>query len=66
MNIDENKLTRVVLVDYRKDRPGRTADWDNLVYEGWGVSVEFGVQDDGRTLKVWVRSPGDPKWTDQG
>lgn len=63
--IDEDKLTRVVLVDYRKNRDGRVADWDNLVYEQWDVSVELGVQDGGRTLKLWVRNPGDPKWSDQ-
>lgn len=62
--IDEDKLTRVVLVDYRKGRDGRDADWNNLVYEQWNLSVEIGVQDDGRTLKIWVRDPGAKKWAE--
>lgn len=51
MEIDEKKLTRVVLVDYRDDRSHTYP----LVYEQWDLSVDLSVQDDGRTLKVFVR-----------
>ena len=46
MNIDSTKLTRVTVVDHT----GR-------ILERWGQVIELSVQDDGRTLKVFLRIP---------
>ncbi len=41
------RVTRVALIDHRKEGNG-------LVWEKYNVSVRWELQDDGRTLKVWV------------
>ena len=46
-------VTRVVLVDHTTEMLGR-------VYDKSGVSVTTSVQDDGRTLKVFVDNPRRP------
>jgi hypothetical protein len=49
--LDVSKVTRVVLVDYRRQPPEEFP----LVYEQWDLpGVDVSVQDDGRTLKVFV------------
>lgn len=49
--MDTDKVTRVVLVDYRDERPSEYP----VVYEQWDLTgVELSLQDDGRTLKVFV------------
>lgn len=48
--IDPDRLSRVTLVDYRRN-PGSSG---SLVYEQRGITVELSVQDEGRTLKVFV------------
>jgi len=49
---DMTKVTRVELIDHRYGSPsfGR-------VFVAWDVSAELSLQDDGRTLKVFVRRP---------
>ena len=44
-----DQVTRFVLVNYRKDRPGYPRQIDL-----GGCDVEVAVQDDGRTLKVFL------------
>lgn len=52
MVIDTSKLSRVTVVD---ERGGR-------VYERYQADVELQVQDDGKTLKVFVRhNPTKPR-----
>lgn len=48
MHIDPSKLSRVTLVSEDPAYPGR-------VYEQYGLDVELSVQDDGRTLKIFVK-----------
>ena len=47
MSIVEWKITRLTVVDHTTGGGGR-------VLEKWDVKVELSVQDDGRTLKVFV------------
>jgi len=49
MNIDPFELTRVTLVD----ETGR-------IYERWGLVVSLSVQDNGRTLKVFIAPRDQP------
>lgn len=46
MEINTRLLTRVTLVD--DDAGGR-------LYEGWRKHVQLSVQDDGRTLKIFIQ-----------
>ena len=46
--IDTDKLTRVSLIDHTDSGLG-------LVWEKYNIAVEIFVQDDGRTLKVFVQ-----------
>ena len=45
-----SEVTRFVVVDYRQEAPqlGRAMDV-------WDVGIELAYQDDGRTLKVFIR-----------
>lgn len=45
LGIDDTKLTRVTLVDE-----------SGVVFERYGLSVEMMLQDEDRTLKVFVKS----------
>ena len=42
-----NKVTRLTIVD----------PVDGRVYEKWGIKIELSFQDDGKTLKIFVRDP---------
>jgi len=50
MNIDTTKLSRVTLVEGSK-----------RVYEKFGINVDVMIQDEGRTLKVFVNKTGGDK-----
>lgn len=47
MGVQYKDVTRVTLVDYTKENRGR-------VYEKWDIKIRTAIQDDGRTLKVFV------------
>ncbi len=46
--MDTSKITRMTVVDWRSGGDGR-------VIEEWDISVELSVQDDGKTLKVFMK-----------
>lgn len=50
--MDTSKITRLTVVDWRKDGQGRA-------FEAWDVDVKLDLQDGGRTLKVFVTTPAD-------
>jgi hypothetical protein len=43
-----DKITRLTVVDHREGGSGR-------VFEAWDVDVYLSLQDDGQTLKIFVR-----------
>ena len=52
MNKDEifsTQFTRVVLVDHRQNAPKY-----GIVFEKYNVIIDISIQDDGKTLKVFV------------
>jgi hypothetical protein len=54
------KVTRVVVVDHAQSvtQVKHTPQIFGRVYEKWGIRASLSLQDDGRTLKIFV---GDPK-----
>jgi len=46
-HINVHKITRLCVVDASKTKEGR-------VYDKWDVSLEFCVQDGGKTLKIFL------------
>jgi hypothetical protein len=49
VNIDDSKITRVVFVDH----------YGGTLYSRSKIALALSVQDDGRTLKVFVRDQDD-------
>lgn len=49
MEIQVSKLSRIEVIDHSVNGEGR-------VYSKWDVSVSLSVQDDGKTLKVFVKN----------
>lgn len=55
-------VTRLSVIDHRRVDPATNKKLPGmpvrgLVVEAWDVQVESMLQDDGRTLKVWITDP---------
>lgn len=46
--MDTSKVTRLTVIDHTESGLG-------TIVERWSIKVELALQDDGRTLKVWMR-----------
>lgn len=53
--LETDLITRVAVIDHTH-RP----DVAGLVYSKWDVKVEVSIQDDGRTLKIFIKDKDEP------
>lgn len=52
--MEREGINRLVVIDHRKDGRG-------VVVEAWRVKVTETVQDEGRTLKIFITEKDEPK-----
>jgi hypothetical protein len=66
MDIDTSKVTRVELINHHSEAPipGRCYVW--WMRETVGVKIEYSIQDNGRTLKIFLSDNPPPSNVGEG
>lgn len=50
MNLDPKEITRLTVIDHRDSEA-----WPGTIFEDYLVDLKFELQDEGKTLKIFVK-----------